>query len=357
MWDVLAIAPTDDPKAIRRAYAARLKQIDPDRERETFARLRQALEWALACAKETPRPAPPRPAPAQDPAPADRPRPPVKDEIAPAPQAHKDVRVVPTGPAALPQPATSPATKGPPERADERALLIALESALQRGDAREAAPLYVRAAATGALPLGDAERALARLFAVALEDRTFDGAAFRPLARSFGWDRPELDSPMTSEVRRRVTARLAAEEWYDRLVEVADSRRWGFRRTRSRVPRLVLRRMRGWGLMRIHRPALRTTLDTLKPHEIWLRDRIAPEWVATLERRLRRRELIASGAWAMFLGFLLLDAAVVVVGGALGLIKDDPTFAVLILIAFIVVLAWLLRAVAKEFIGMWRSPP
>jgi hypothetical protein len=48
MWDVLAIAPTDDAKAIRRAYAARLREIDPDREREAFARLRAALEWALA---------------------------------------------------------------------------------------------------------------------------------------------------------------------------------------------------------------------------------------------------------------------------------------------------------------------
>jgi hypothetical protein len=356
MWDVLAIAPTDDPKVIRRAYAARLRQIDPDRERETFARLRQALEWALACAKEPPRTAPP-PEPAHDSDPADHPRPPVMVEIAPARQAHYDVRTFPAEPAALHQPATPPATQGAQARADERALLIALESALQRGDARGAAQLYVRAAASGALPLGDAERALARLFAVALEDRTFDGAAFRDLAKTFGWDRPELDSPMTSEVRRRVTARLAAEAWYDKLVEVADSRRWGFRRTRSRVPRLVLGRMRGWGLMRIHRPALRITLDTLKPHEIWLRDRIPPEWVATLERRLRRRELIASGAWAIFLGFLLLDAAVVVVGGALGLTKDDSTSAGLILVAFMAVLVWLLQGVVKEFIGVWRSPP
>jgi uncharacterized membrane protein len=110
--------------------------------------------------------------------------------------------------------------------------------------------------------------------------------------------------------------------------------------------------------MRIHRPALRITLDTLKPHEIWLRDRIPPEWVATLERRLRRRELIASGAWAIFLGFLLLDAAVVVGGGALGLTKDDSTSAGgLILVAFMAVLVWLLRGVVKEFIGVWRSPP
>src|SRR3954454_15769330 len=48
MWDELAIAPTNDPKAIRRAYAARLKTLDPDRDLQAFTRLRTALESALA---------------------------------------------------------------------------------------------------------------------------------------------------------------------------------------------------------------------------------------------------------------------------------------------------------------------
>jgi len=48
MWDELGISPSDDPKAIRRAYAARLKALDPDRDPAAFARLRAALEWALS---------------------------------------------------------------------------------------------------------------------------------------------------------------------------------------------------------------------------------------------------------------------------------------------------------------------
>ncbi len=378
MWDVLAIAPTDDPKAIRRAYAARLRQIDPDRERETFAQLRQALEWALAGATAPPRPspAPPPPTSAHDPVPEDPPPspPPVRVETAPAPPADQDVRICPVKPATVhrsPPPPRPPApSRAPPpppappslaagldDRASDRALLIALETALQRGDADEAAQLYVRAAATAALPLGEAEHMLALLFEVALRDATFDGTSFRALAKTFGWDRPELGSPMMSEVRRRVTSRLAAEEWYDALVALADRKRWLLGRRKSRIARLLLRRIRGRGLLRIDRPALRVTLDTLRPHEVWLRDRIPREWVATLEQRLRRRELFASRAVAAFMTLLLLHVALVIGGGAVGLIVDgNPVLGVLTLVAFAVVMLWMLRLVVKHFFGMWRSP-
>lgn len=352
MWDVLAIAPTDDPKAIRRAYAARLRQIDPDRDRETFARLRQALEWALASARQ-----PARPAPVRDPAPPDEAEPSVALDVAQALQPRYDVHVYPAAsPQALRKSPPSAASEVSRERANERALLIELESALQRWDTRAAWQLYVRAAATGAVPLGESERMLARLFTVALGDPNFDGPAFRDLAKSFGWERPELGSEVVSDVRQRVSARLAAEDWYDGLVAIADRKRWWSGRRKSRVARLVLRRIRGWGLLRVNREALRVTLDTLKPHQGWLRDRIPPEWVATLERRMRRRELIASGWWVLFLGFWVLDGAWFVLGGMLGMIKDESVFTILFLIALMAALVWALWAVAKNFIGLWRSP-
>lgn len=43
-WRTLGLAPTDDERAIRRAYAARLKALDPD-DREGFIALRAALDW------------------------------------------------------------------------------------------------------------------------------------------------------------------------------------------------------------------------------------------------------------------------------------------------------------------------
>lgn len=50
-WAVLGIEPTADKGAIRRAYAARLKAMDVDRDVEGFAALRAARDAALVLAK------------------------------------------------------------------------------------------------------------------------------------------------------------------------------------------------------------------------------------------------------------------------------------------------------------------
>lgn len=59
-WDVLGIEETDDRKAIRSAYAARLKTINPDEDIEGFTELRDARDVALRMAKQgTPANVPP----------------------------------------------------------------------------------------------------------------------------------------------------------------------------------------------------------------------------------------------------------------------------------------------------------
>ncbi|MCA1197499.1 hypothetical protein K9B35_05945 [Sphingomonas sp. R647] len=49
-WHVLGIAPTDDVRAVRRAYAARLKSIEIDTDPEGYAALRLARDAALRLA-------------------------------------------------------------------------------------------------------------------------------------------------------------------------------------------------------------------------------------------------------------------------------------------------------------------
>ncbi|APE28281.1 hypothetical protein [Aurantiacibacter gangjinensis] len=51
-WSVLGIEPTEDRKAIRSAYAARLKAIDPDADVQGFSTLREARQEALWLARE-----------------------------------------------------------------------------------------------------------------------------------------------------------------------------------------------------------------------------------------------------------------------------------------------------------------
>jgi|HubBroStandDraft_6_1064221.scaffolds.fasta_scaffold182542_1 hypothetical protein len=354
MWDVLGIAPTADPRAIRRAYAVRLRQIDPDRDLAGFARLRQALEWGLAQAAQPARPTVERNAadlPA-DLTPRD-PRHDAEPVVIRREELNADIAARRAPIASMPREETPHAPAPAVDAALDRSLLVGLESALQRRDAREAARLYIRASATGALPLGDAERMLARLFTVALADARFERAEFRALAATFGWDRPQLDSAVVSDVRQRVSARLAAEIWYDNLAAVAP-RRLILGRKRVRVARLLLRRIRGWGLFRIDRPALRTLLDEHAHHEAWLRDRIDAAWVVTLKRRMRRRELFANASLVLFLGALLLNGVIVFVGGALGLLKDDSAVGFFVIVPIAAVLVWFIRLLLRNMVDIWR---
>lgn len=53
-WEQLGIAPTDDGREVKRAYARVLKRIDVDADPDAFIRLRTAMEMALAWGSRAP---------------------------------------------------------------------------------------------------------------------------------------------------------------------------------------------------------------------------------------------------------------------------------------------------------------
>jgi hypothetical protein len=347
MWDELGIAPCDDPKAIRRAYAARLKKLDPDRDPEAFARLRRALEWALDGAVVDS--APPPAATDHD---ADAVEEDAGSAAGPAAEPDREPIAEPSAVTHAENVCKPNLPVPTPDHDDVRdqALLIALDAALRRRDATQATALYYRAAATGALSLENAPDAIERLLAVAVDDTTFEPAALRGLARTIGLDAPQSRTPAASELHRRVLARLRAQDWYDDLLVTAQQRKGRTARRRAKIARLLLRRIGRHWHPRVDNTALKSWLDQYKTHAVWLGDRIDPLWIAELDGRLRRREIF----WLCFYGLLLSALLLQYIHVAVISVTDglDPLWPVVSSPFVAVFLVWLLWMLANTLLKL-----
>ncbi|WP_179222043.1 hypothetical protein [Inquilinus limosus] len=166
VWTELDIAPTQDPRLIRRAYAARLKSFDPDAEPERFQRLRQAYEAAL---RQAGRPAGPH---------ARAPDPPVETVAAPAPPPPVPAADVPTTPESAPGPSAPE-----PDR-----ILAGIAERFNRGETVAAVAALDQALQGGALPLGYGEAAAETVLMRAIGDPAVPVEALLRLAQRIGWD-------------------------------------------------------------------------------------------------------------------------------------------------------------------------
>ncbi len=369
MWDELGIAPCQDPKAIRRAYAARLKKLDPDRDPEAFARLRGAFEWALDSAGEAAEQRSARPGhdAHHDAEPAtDHDAQPAADDVRtdPRSQAEPDradpAAEQPSAPAAdgARKPELQPsAPPSDPDDIRDSALLIALDAALRRRDANEATVLYYRAAATGALSLERAPDVILRLLDVAVDDPALKGAAFRPLVRAAGLDASRSRALVDGELRQRVLARLRAEDWYDDLLATAGQRKGRSARRRAKIARLLLGRIGRHWRPRVDKAALRISLAQYRTHEAWLKDRIDPVWVSKLEGRLRRRDIFWYVFYILFVGGILFDFLFLSVFAVGDLPESLWSLSIGLLGALF--LAWILKLLLGELIKLsfpgWRG--
>jgi hypothetical protein len=322
LWDELGIAPCRDPKAIRRAYAARLRQLDPDRNPDAFARLRRAFERALRRAASDE--APPRAGlDGDDPlqkltgeltdASTDESSE-AADEVAGWDNARRAAR--PEAQADL-QPAALAIDR---DDIRDRGLLVTLDDALQQRDAKVAMALYYRAAARGALSLRGAAGLIERMLAVAVDDLTLSAAALRDLIKALGLDAARSQALIDGELRRRLLARLAAEDWYDNLLVTAQNRKGAVALARAKIARLLLGRIGRFGNRGVHKTALRSWLAQYKPHAAWLEIRINPAWPKKLERRLHRREMFGLALLVLFVGNALIQILVLF---AVSLLEGD----------------------------------
>jgi hypothetical protein len=261
MWHELGIEPTADPQAIRRAYARRLKDIDPEGDPEAFHRLRQAYEAALASL---------------------------------ARDGHDDSHSTSAPRVASPRADVSRADmRGLPDVA-AHPVLDALERAFAEHDARRALALLDEAMAKGLVPMTPDETFIDRLLDVVVADTSLPVDTFARLMRTFGWD-AYLDavSKAPPPSVARAVERLGAAAWFVQLLAVARAPRFGARAKDAAAARVMLGGRRPLLVMDWMRQRLRAELAQFERYEPWLGGRFDPVrigWLrwATTDEAARR---------------------------------------------------------------------
>lgn len=254
-WHALGIAATVDRQAIRRAYAARLKAIDPERDMQAFLRLRAAFEAAMRGTALI---------------------------IEPPPMQPSDM----------------------PEAAAPEAL-SAIRARLERGDLEGAWSLFEEADLAAALPLTALGEVEEEMLALAAPMPALPAAILAALVRRFHWD--EAAHPLRAArpaLFLELDKRLDAERWYADLVGHAAAPRRFLPNTRRFVARLLLRgppRWYEWGvtladlrlMLGTPRHALTQALQQFERHEERLGERFDARRLRWCRGRIRPAPLLA----------------------------------------------------------------
>ena len=229
MWQVLGIAPTTNTNAVRRAYVAKLRAIDVEREPAAFIRLREAYEGAFAASAS---------GEIDDDTETD-------DNLAEPPEetmlAEETVDVVPMREATLPEPRPLPLPPAPPVDIEfDEDPEWAIDDALEGGSVAAAWQVFEHAMATGAISLREQVTLTRKLVAAALDDTGAGSAAtFRTIIATVGASKSGRNDEL-ADYRERITARLQAEEWLDQLDQKAKKRAFGAHRYNILAARVLL---------------------------------------------------------------------------------------------------------------------
>ncbi|MEI9994795.1 MAG: hypothetical protein WDM91_09390 [Rhizomicrobium sp.] len=312
MWKTLGIAPTTDAKAIRRAYAQKLRALGPDPDARSFQTLRRAFEGALhhaergAVAVLT----------AQEDAAA------VAEEIAETPA------TPPAVPVPQPRPTPVPAPAAPPEPDEATLLVHAMDAALRDRRYADAFEVNDRGLANGAFTFGAREYLAERILAAMTADPAIAGGAFIAAMQRVGWDVFPKASDRLSRARNAASAKLEAELWYRNIAALAGGiggrkrrgepdrwwHRWIARRRTRRVAAIVAGKPAWFNVAQATTAELKARAAEFAYYAKWLGDRGRPAAVARIERVLRRDAVLGRAARIA----LMVLIAIPIVGAGLG---------------------------------------
>ena len=277
-WAELGIEPTNDARAIRRAYAVRLKATRPEADPEGFTHLRAAFESALRLASAG------------------------RATI----QANAQPGAVFARPLAVTvEPMVRPASNDPENAAD------AVRRQLSIDDVAGAAAGLASAIERGSFPL-DVEIQLKDVLLRALvDDRRLDGEALKAVAGQFGWTSP--GGPGDANLLRSLDAKLEAWDWYAEMQRQATSRRYWLGDEDAAAARVMTGRSDPFA--RIMPPVLnlKLQLGLLRYHGRWLGHRFEQAPIERAQKLASRRYpgLLGRTAWvvAVLAALLLLLVA------------------------------------------------
>jgi hypothetical protein len=320
MWQVLGIEATDDPSAIRRAYAARLKSLDPDRDPDAFKTLRQAYESALARAERR-RSTSKKPERAHHTAEEDGDAG-SESERDPTTQTNVVVHARPG-----PDPLLADA------EAESKAALQKFRRALAQREWLDAAAELVSASARGLLPLTQEEDLAAEVIGGAIADREFPSGDFAVLAIRLQWDAPlPWNRGPHDALRQQVRGRLDADAWYHVIAEQASyrpkpglnlhARLWGDPKQIARTAAAMILGQAPHANALLFKKWLDPLVDQAERHQQHLPGRIDPTVVAAIRTTLgsakpvvavsKRKNARRYWLW-IFLGVLLIHFLIALV--------------------------------------------
>ncbi|HEX4301411.1 MAG TPA: hypothetical protein VHZ78_01365 [Rhizomicrobium sp.] len=300
MWNELGIAATTDLKQIRRAYAARLRAIDPDADPAAFQRLRVAYNRALYAATQPQK----HDEPDEEEFEGETITVAVSDvpPEPPAPSGGETITVSPPDKPVEAPPPDSPPAQPAPESEDDRErrqLHEDITALLKAGDVPAALKRLTSALARGTLRLGEREYVLDGIMNVAVGDKTIPAADYLKLLHEVGWDELPRYGDWFSQTRRTAMARAEAERWYldlQRLAESSDIRpgasgkplAWRERTGRAKAAWYLLHGGKRLWLSPDVMPSLTVLFEQYQHYSGWIGQRFSAADMAPLEQRFDR---------------------------------------------------------------------